>query len=37
VPLNILGSDPTDNAVVFANLVKHALIQEILATGYNAS
>lgn len=37
VPLNVLGSVPTDNAVVFANLVKHALIQDILATGYNAS
>lgn len=37
VPLNVLGSVPSDNAVVFANLLKSTLLQEILATGYNAS
>lgn len=37
VPLNIPVSVTADNAKVFANLLASALLQAILAEGYNAS
>lgn len=37
VPLNIPVTAATDNAKVFANLISAALLQAILAEGYNAS
>lgn len=37
VPLNIPVSEATDHAKTFANLISAALLQAILAEGYNAS